>query len=305
MDTRVKFLTTVLSGMALAAGMALAGDDGAGDGYCMDVDIGGFHMEPGYLDPAGPCAVRDFWDGELQQAFYPFTQEDHLFNCDYFEGVDPYDGAAVRLPNGAVVPSSVVSQEQITGTIGGHPFSAKLYCASQTNWYQDSCSDPNDPMTCRVQLAQPFLTPPDEGSFYPRVTEVSVFDGVVTVKKNKKTVEVPIVLATRAAGLMHVEDLDPEAPQVGASITHSLLGMVTYEEDGEDVEDVKVLKGNLDLLLQGHIFFPGSVEEDVDPKTGANKAARIKGAICSKDLYKILNRSDDEDNDDDDEDDDD
>jgi len=275
MGTRIKFISSMLSSLVLAAGLALADDDG----YCMDVNIGGFHMMPGYMDSAGPCAVRDFWVGELQEEFYPFTKEDHLFNCDYFEGVAPYYGTAVTLPNGAVVPSSVVSQDEIIGTIGGHPFSAKLYCASQTNWYQDSCLDPNDPMTCKFQLAQPFLTPPDEGSFYPRVSEVSVFDGVITVEKRNKTVEVPIVLATRAAGLMHVEDL--AAPQVGASITHSALGMATYDGDGDEV---RVLDGSLDLLLQGHIFYPGAVQDD-------DKPAVIKGAICSEALYKLLNKT--------------
>ena len=76
--------------------------------------------------------------------------------------------------------------------------------------------------------------------------------------------------------------VDADPPQVGASITHSLLGMATYEEDGDELDDVKVLKGSLDLLLQGHIFYPSSVAEDPG-------AARIKGAICSKDLYKRLN----------------
>ncbi|MDJ0807695.1 MAG: hypothetical protein QNJ78_12790 [Gammaproteobacteria bacterium] len=274
MNRRIKFVSSILSSLMLVAGLALADDDG----YCMDVNISGFHMMPGSEDSAGSCAVRDFWGGELQAAFYPFTKEDHLFNCDYFEGVDPYYGAAVTLPNGAVVPSSVVSQDQIIGTIGGHPFSAKLYCASQTNWYQDSCLDPNDPTTCKFQLRQPFLTPPDE-PFYARVSEVSVFDGVITVEKRNKTVEVPLVLATRAAGLMHVEDL--AAPQVGASITHSALGMVTYDDDGDEA---RVLDGSLDLLLQGHIFHPGSVQDD-------DKPAVIKGAICSEALYKLLNKT--------------
>jgi hypothetical protein len=41
------------------------------------------------------------------------------------------------------------------------------------------------------------------------------------------------------------------------------------------------------MLLQGHIFFPGSVEDDVDPD-GNNEAAVIKGTICSKKLYNRL-----------------
>ena len=277
MGRRFKFLTSALSGMLLATGMALAGDESAGDGYCMDVNIGGFHMT--LLPAAEVCAVRDFEGGELQEAFYPFTREDHLFNCEYF-------GPFTPLPNGAMVPSAVVSEDRITGTIGGHPFSADLYCASLTNWYQDSCLDPDDPTTCKFQLAQPFLAPLPDGSFYPRVTEVSVFDGVVTVQKNKKEVDIPLILATRAAGVMHVEDLrldaPTEAPMVGATITHSALGMVTYEDDGDDM---KVLDGSLDLLLQGHIFYPPLAELPDD------KPAVIKGTICSKDLYKLLNKT--------------
>ena len=268
MDGRFKFLTSALSGLILATSMALAGDDSAGDSYCMDVEIAGFHMT--FLPAGEECTVRDYWGNELQEAFYPFTQEDHLFNCEYF-------GPFTPLPNGDVVPSAVVSQEQITGTIGGYPFSATLHCASLTNWYQDSCTDPTDPMTCSFQLAQPFLS---MGLPFPRVTEVSVFDGAVTVQKNKKTVDIPIVLATRAAGVMHVESLDPSAPQVGATITHSALGMVTYSDDGDDV---RVLDGSLDLLLQGHIFYPPN-EEDDGP-------AVIKGTICSEALYKLLNKT--------------
>jgi hypothetical protein len=155
-----------------------------------------------------------------------------------------------------------------------------------TNYYEQFCDDPSDP-TC-FQLAQPFLM-----AFqlpFPRVTEVSVFDGAITVERGNKTVDVPIVLATRAAGITHVENPDPMAAEVGASITHSLLGMVTYEaDDDEGDRDTKELDGSADLLLQGHIFYPGPVEEDLTPD-GRNAAAVIKGSICSKDLYKKLNR---------------
>jgi len=48
------------------------------------------------------------------------------------------------------------------------------------------------------------------------------------------------------------------------------------------------MDGSADLLLQGHIFFPGTVEEDADPE-GNNAAAVIKGTICSEELYKQLN----------------
>ena len=279
MTNRIRVLTGATGALMLAAGIVLAGGGGASDdaNYCMDVHIEPFHMMPGYMDPSGACAVRDYWGGDLQDAFYPFTKEDHLFSCDYFSDVAPYYGTAVTLPNDAVVPSSVVSDGDIVGHIGGHPFSATLYCASQTNWYQGSCADSSDPKSCSFQLAQPFLTPPEEGDFYPRVTEVSVFDGVITVEKCKETIEVPIVMATRAAGMTHVESLDP--PQVGATITHSALGIATYEEDGDDV---KVMGGSLDLLLQGHIFHPDPVGVD-------KKAAAIKGVICSKSLYKLLN----------------
>mgnify|MGYP001823046506 CR=1 FL=1 len=285
------------SGLALAVLAASTGITFAGDhaNYCMDVEIEPFHMMPGYMTEEGACAVRDYADGELQEAFYPFTKEDHLFNCDYFAQLPPLmdeaaPGDLVPLPNGAIVPSSVASIDKIEGTIDGHPFEAKLLCASLTNWYQDSCLNPEDPKTCTFQLAQPFLEPTDKG-FYPRVTEVSVFDGKITVHKGRQmAVEVPILMATRAAGITHVESMDP--PEVGASVTHSLLGLVTYDTDdgyGHHHRKKKVLDGSADLLLQGHIFFPGPVEEDLKPD-GSNAAAVIKGSICSKDLYKQLNR---------------
>ncbi len=256
----------------IAAGIAAAGGNGGSNDarYCLDVNIEPFHMMPGFMDSAGACAVRDYWDGELQEAFYPFTAEDHLFNCEYFGDMTP-------LPTGDMVPSSVVSQDVVNGTIGGHPFSAKLYCASLTNWYQQSCADPEKPATCRVQLAQPFLS---MGLPFPRVTEVSVFDGVIVVDRGRKSFEVPFLMATRAAGVMHIESMDLDAPQVGASITHSALGMVAYGDDGGDV---RVLNGSLDLLLQGHIFYPGSVEDDPG-------AARVQGTVCSRGLYNTLNR---------------
>jgi len=149
MSKRIHLFTVLL----IAAGMAAAGGNASSDDarYCMDVNIEPFHMMPGFMDSAGACAVRDYWDGELQEAFYPFTSEDHLFNCEYFGDMAP-------LPTGDLVPSSVVSQDLVNGTIGGHPFSARLYCASLTNWYQESCADPEDPATCSVQLAQPFLS---------------------------------------------------------------------------------------------------------------------------------------------------
>lgn len=280
MDRTHKLFGAVLGSMLCAIGTASAGDDGPDSArYCMDVNIAPFHMLPGYTDSLGPCAVRDYLDGELQAAFYPFTKEAHKFNCDYFADVPPDYGAAVTLPNGKTVPSSVVSDGEISGTIGGHAFSAMLYCASQTNWYQDSCTDPDDPATCKFQLAQPFMTPSDDLDFYPRVTEVSVFDGKITVKRRRGYIEIPILMATRAAGMTHVESLDP--PQVGATITHSALGMLTYTNDGDKG---RVLDGSLDLLLQGHIFHPDPVGVD-------KKAAVIKGSICSKELYQLLNRA--------------
>lgn len=114
-----------------------------------------------------------------------------------------------------------------------------------------------------------------QGLPYPRITEVSVFDGVITVPVGKKkTREIPVVMATRAAGIMHLED----PTQVGASITHSLLGMLVMDDDGDDAE---VLDASLDLLLQGHTFSPVSVEED-------DGAAQIRGSICSKELAKLF-----------------
>ncbi len=288
------FNFTRLASLALAAttGIAVAGGHGHDAGrYCMDVEIDPFHMMPGFMTEEGACAVRDYGGGWLQKKFYPFTEKEHLFNCDYFAQLPPIvDGAApgdlVKLPNDDIVPSSVSSIGKIVGTIDGHRFEAKLLCASLTNWYQDSCADPANPESCTFQLAQPFLM---QGLDFPRVTEVSVFDGKITVHKGRhRTVEVPIVMATRAAGITHLEDLsNPDAPLVGASVTHSLLGLVTYDTDdhghGDHHRKKKVLDGSADLLLQGHIFSPDSVADDPG-------AAVIKGSICSKDLYKRLNR---------------
>ena len=278
MTIRFKFATIGLAMAVFAAstGVTMASDDDAS--YCMDVVIEPFHMQADMPDDES-CTVRDYFGGELQEKFYPFTEEEHLFNCEYFGELTP-------LPTGGLVPSAVVSEGNIVGTIGGYPFEASLACASLTNWYQDSCADPEDPTTCSFQLAQPFLS---QGLPYPRVTEVSIFDGVISVDKGRNTKQVPIVMATRAAGITHLEVLDP--PQVGASITHSLLGLATYHTDDEESgygdndthRDIKVLDGSVDLLLQGHIFYPGTVEEDPG-------AAVIRGSICSKDLYKLLNR---------------
>ena len=257
------FSLTALT-LALGSTLAIAHDDA---NYCMDVVIEPFHMVPD-----GSCTVRDYLEGKLQGMFYPFTEEDHLFNCEYF-------GPLAPLPTGDKVPSSVASEGTIVGTIDGHPFEADLMCASLTNWYQDSCSDPNDPTSCTYQLAQPFLA---QGLPYPRVTEVSIFDGTVTVERRKgKTESIPLILATRASGITHLESLDPETLQVGASFTHDLLGMVTYDDD--EMDDLNVMKGSADMLLQGHIFFPAPVIDDPG-------AARIRGAICSKELYNRLNR---------------
>lgn len=274
-----KKLKIVASGLTLAALVTSTGISFAGDhaNYCMDVVIEPFHMMPD-----GSCTVRDYWGGELQEAFYSFTKEEHLFNCEYFGPATPLK-LGTKHPQMIQVPSGVVSQGSIKGTIGGHAFEAELACASLTNWYQDSCSNPSDPMSCTFQLAQPFITK-DPPLPYPRVTEVSVFDGKITVKKGHKTREIPIVMATRAAGITHLERLDTDPPLVGASVTHSLLGLVTYDaDDDEDDRDSKVLDGSADLLLQGHIFAPVPVDQDPG-------AARIKGSICSEDLYKKLNR---------------
>ena len=284
MNTHLKFATAglTLAVLAVSSGITFASGHGQNAAkYCMDVEIEPFHMLPGPMVAPGTCPVRDYLDGKLQKMFYPFTIEDHRLNCETAD--------FLKLPVVGEVPTWVVSEGderyvpgQISGTIDGHPFAGTLYCASMTNWYEQFCDNPTDP-AC-FQLAQPFLV--KLGFPFPRVTEVSVLDGAITVKRrNGKTVEVPIVLATRAAGITHVED--PSAPLVGASITHSLLGMVTY---GKNERKLKQLEGSADLLLQGHIFYPGTVEEDVNPDTGANEAAVIKGSICSKDLYKKLNR---------------
>lgn len=263
MNKLCQFTTSCLAAIALtaSANLAFAGNDSENDAtYCMDVVVEPFHME---ID--GSCAVKDYLDGELQEMFYPFTQEEHLFNCDYF-------GPETPLPIGVSVPSSVTGV--ISGTIDGYPFEADLLCASLTNWYQDSCTDPDDPESCTFQLAQPMLA---KGLPFPRLTEVSVFDGVINGKKGK---QIPFVMATRAAGIMHLEDLVNF--EIGASITHSALGLATYNgDDEEDEVKLKVLDASADLLLQGHIFSPDAVEDDPG-------AAVIKGSICSKKLYKEL-----------------
>ena len=277
-------LMHILAAAALAVSTTVAVADGQEnkDDVCMDVDLGPFHMVPGFAGPGGACAVKDYWGGWLQKKYYPFTIDDHLFNCEVFGDATPLP----QLGEDVWVPSSVASEGDVTGTIGGHSFTGTLLCASLTNWYDEFCEDPFDPEKPCFQLAQPFFNLIDRDP-YPRVTEVSVFDGVITVDKgNGKTADVPIVMATRAAGITHLEALDP--PQVGASVTHSLLGMLTYEADDDEIEDdamedVKDLGGSLDLLLQGHIFFPADVEDDPG-------AARIKGTICSKKLHRLLNR---------------
>ena len=55
---------------------------------------------------------------------------------------------------------------------------------------------------------------------------------------------------------------------------------MTYDDD--EMDDLNVMKGSADMLLQGHIFFPAPVIDDPG-------AARIRGAICSKELYNQLN----------------
>jgi hypothetical protein len=117
---------------------------------------------------------------------------------------------------------------------------------------------------------------------------VSIFDGVISVDKGRKTKQVPIVMATRAAGITQLESFTE--PKVGASITHSLPGMAIGESDDkhdDNGQDINELEGSADLLLQGHIFYPGSVEDDLDSE-GNNAAAVIKGTICSKKLYNRL-----------------
>lgn len=270
------YITQILSTIFLISSTSLvfAGDHKHHSGnYCMDIEIQPFH-----LMPDGNCTVRDYFDGKLQKEFFPFTEEDHLFNCEVF-------GPSIPMPFGAV-PSSVTSGDAaVVGTIDGHPFEAKLMCASLTNWYQKFCQDPADPASC-FQMAQPFMNMPQP---FPRVTEISLFDGTITVTKNKrKSKNIPIVMVTRASGITHVEDLG--LPLVGASFTHDLIGMATYETD-EDETELKKLDGSADMLLQGHIFFPGSVSDDPG-------AARIKGTVCSKDLYKKLKGHSNKDDDD-------
>ena len=271
MTKLIKFTTCGIAAILLTGGTAFAGQGPGGDGdtYCMDVVVEPFHME---VD--GSCAVKDFLGGRLQEMFYPFTEEEHLFNCDYFGLWTPLPSDNAMWSEVAV-PSSVSGV--ISGTIDGFPFEADLLCASMTNWYQDYCADPDDPQTCSFQLAQPFLK---MGKPFPSITEVSVFDGIV---ENDKGKGIPIVMATRASGIMHEADL--ASFEVGASITHSALGLVTIRDNdkdkGKDRINIKRMDASADLLLQGHIFSPDAVEDDPG-------AAIIKGSICSKDLYKAL-----------------
>ena len=265
MGSILKSLSSTLAVTALAVSAIVSFANGQDDrNYCMTVEI-----EPFHLMPDGTCTVRDYLGGELQERLYPFTQEDHLFNCEVF-------GGAIPMPFGDV-PSSVATAEPIVGTIDGYPFEADLMCASLTNWYQEFCADPAVPEDC-YQIAQPFLM---QGLPFPRVTEVSLFDGIVTVPKGNKTKDIGIIMATRATGITHVEDLS--APLVGASFIHDLLGMVKYVPGEQDGGELKWLTGSADLLLQGHIFYPGPVSEDPG-------AATVKGTICSKQLYKLLNK---------------
>lgn len=286
MTINIKTVSSGLAAIVLTASVhtvLASGGNKPAQNYCMDVEIEPFHMMPDPNMEDGSCTVPQFWDGELQEAFYPFTKEEHLFNCEYFGPETPLQ-LGKENPVTVPVPSAVVSQDLIVGTIGGHPFEASLACASLTNWYQDSCTNPDDPSTCSFKLAQPFIGQ-DPALPYPRITEVSIFDGKITISGAKKKREIPIAIATRAAGITHLEDLSTMPPEVGASVTHSLLGMVTYEADEDDKgdRDYKVLDGSVDLLLQGHIFSPVPVEEDPG-------AAVVRGSICSKDLYKQLNR---------------
>jgi hypothetical protein len=67
------------------------------------------------MEPDGSCAVRDYRVGRLglQDAFYPFTQEPHLFNCEYY-------GPDIPLSSGSVMPSSV--KVLVLGYLEGYPF---------------------------------------------------------------------------------------------------------------------------------------------------------------------------------------
>ena len=97
MTRRFQFLTGAIGAMMLVGGTALAGGGhGQEDAsFCMDVETEAFHMVPGFMVEPGGCPVQDYRDGELQQAFYPFTIEDHLFNCEYFGDADRRHGAIV------------------------------------------------------------------------------------------------------------------------------------------------------------------------------------------------------------------
>ena len=109
MRSKFKFITSILAMAALAASAFVSFANGQDDSnYCMTVEV-----EPFHLMPDGTCTVRDYLGGELQERFYPFTEEDHLFNCEVF-------GGAIPMPFGDV-PSSVATAEPIVGTIDGYP----------------------------------------------------------------------------------------------------------------------------------------------------------------------------------------
>ena len=116
-----RFTATTMAAIVLTAGtsMAIASEEGKKAGnYCMDVEIEPFHMLPGpFIEPES-CPVRDYWDGELQEMFYPFTIEDHLLNCEFAD--------FLTLPVVGMVPTWVVSEGEdpgmpgeISGTIDG------------------------------------------------------------------------------------------------------------------------------------------------------------------------------------------
>ena len=255
----VAFLTLSAAPLLATADPTLDAD-GA---HCMRVDLGLILLE---MD--GSCAVRDYWAGTLQEEFYPFTLEGHLFNCEVSGEFTkfPIKDDTGTIIDFALLPSSVKNAEGtvVAGTIGDYPFEGSLQCATLTNEVVTGDATTN--------LAQPFLLAPPK--FYPRLTDVSILDGAITVGGAR---EIDVVLVTRGAGLLHVEELTEESLEVGATLTHSALGLVVYKQNkhGKIVSDV-LEESSADLLLQGHVF------HEEPPR------AMLRGWICSESLQDLL-----------------
>jgi len=241
----------LLVGM-ISTPMAFAdGDEGLEN--CLEVDLAVTAMWAD-TDWAGTDEACPVAESELRDDVYPFTLADgYNFNCELA-------GPFIELPLVGYVPTAV--KGTLVGTIGGHDFQGTVDCSSMENG----------------QLLQPFLM--KELLPYPRLTEVSIFEGDISVAgrrgKEAGLIELPLTMVTRGIGIMHIEANDPGNGNlvVGASITHSLLGLSPYR--GQE---------SITLLMQGHIFnVVGG--DDLGPD------ATVKGLICSEALSEAIEGGD-------------